>query len=81
MNRILKSKFNLLLAKKMEAEDKAISLSDVAKETGITLRTLENTWSSNRVGGIDQIHRPTADKLCQYFNCDIGDLLTFGSVK
>ena len=81
MNRILKSKFNLLLAEKMEAEDKAISLSDVAKETGITLKTLENTWSSNRIGGIDQVHCPTADKLCQYFDCDIGDLLTFRSVK
>lgn len=81
MGRILKSKFNLLLARKMETEDKAISLSDVSKRTGITLKTLENTWSSNRIGGIGQIHRPTADKLCQYFDCDIGDLLTFGSVK
>lgn len=77
MGRTLKSNFNRLLARKMESEDKAISLSDVSKETGITLKTLENTWSNKRVGGIDQIHKPTADKLCQYFNCDIGDLVSF----
>lgn len=79
MNRVLKSNFNQLLARKIEREDKIISLSDVSKETSVTLKTLENTWSSG--SEIHQVHVPTADKLCQYFDCDIGTLLSFRSKK
>lgn len=74
--RSLKINFNRLLAEKALKEDSYISLREVAAETGITIKTLENTWSQNDKG-IFQIHVPTADRLCQYFDCDFGDLVSF----
>lgn len=74
--RSLVSHFNRCLGTKMVKENKKITISDVSKETGISLKTLEQTWASSN-GGILQIHVPTADKLCQYFNCKLWELISF----
>jgi len=68
-----RSNFPRLLGKKMDIENRVIELSDVAKSTGISLRTLENTWNGKH--HIHQLHAPTVIKLCAYFVCKIGDLV------
>lgn len=52
-------------------QKKRITLNEVAKETGIGRATLTRIANSHDYSaGTDVI-----DKLCDYFDCDIGDLL------
>lgn len=73
--RLVVSHFNRRLGAKMQRENKKITISDVSKETGISLKTLEQTWANGE--GISQIHIPTADKLCRYFHCKLWELISF----
>lgn len=62
-----------LTADKAFRERRVISLSEIAQETGIhraTLSKIANQPGSNV--GTDII-----DKLCRYFSCQPGDLMTY----
>jgi len=52
-------------------ENRIKSISQVSEETGITRPTLTR-WRDNKSDGI---RLETLEKLCDYFNCDIQDLL------
>lgn len=69
----VKNKFGILLAEKRIQEKDAIPLSQVAKDTGIARRTLY-AWLSNKV---DRFDAEVIDKLCQYFDVGLGDLLEY----
>lgn len=56
------------LAKK---NDKTVT--EVSNETGISRATLTNL-SRNRAKGLQF---KTIDRICKYFNCDVGDLIKF----
>lgn len=73
MNVPVKNKFGILLAEKRILEKDSIPLSQVAKDTGIARRTLY-AWLSNKV---DRFDADVIDKLCQYFNVGLGDLLEY----
>ncbi|MGV8027085.1 MAG: helix-turn-helix domain-containing protein [Anaerolineaceae bacterium] len=46
---------------------------DVQRETGIAWSTL-NSWANNQVTRYDA---PVIKALCEYFDCQVGDLLVF----
>lgn len=65
-------KLAALLGEKQTRENRVINVVTVAKETGIPKQTLYN-WLS---GDTTMFSGPIIEKLCRYFNCDVGDLLT-----
>lgn len=67
----ISNRFGVMLAKKQAREKRKISMLEVSNETGITRNTLSE-WAKNTVARFDA---QVILALCQYFNCDIGDLL------
>jgi putative transcriptional regulator len=65
--------FRFLLAQKATRQQQNITLMDVQRETGIAWSTL-NSWANNQVTRYDA---PVIMLLCEYFNCQVGDLLVF----
>ena len=73
MELMINNRFGVLLAEKQVQERRKISLSEVAKETGIAAKTLY-AWEKNSVKRFDV---PVIDALCKYFNCQPGDLFEY----
>ncbi len=65
--------FRILLAQKATILQKNIALLDVQRDTGIAWSTL-NSWANNQVTRYDA---PVIQALCEYFDCQVGDLLVF----
>lgn len=65
------NRFRILLAEKATREQHSIAINDVQRETGIAWSTL-NSWANNQVTRYDA---PVIQALCEYFNCQVGDLL------
>jgi putative transcriptional regulator len=69
----INNNFGVLLAQKRAKAKKNISLSEVAKETGITRPTLV-AWQNNTVTRFDV---SVIEALCQYFNVSMSELLEY----
>lgn len=69
--------FSELLETKMNQENRFISLDEVSLATSVTTKTLGTNWVESNARNILQIHVPTAIRLCQYFECSFGDLVSF----
>jgi putative transcriptional regulator len=67
------NRFRMLLAEKATRVQHNIALNDVQRETGIAWSTL-NSWANNQVTRYDA---PVIQALCDYFNCQVGDLLVY----
>ncbi len=67
------NRFRILLAEKATRQRQNIALMDVQRETGIAWSTL-NSWANNQVTRYDA---PVIQALCEYFDCQVGDLLVF----
>lgn len=67
------NRFRILLAQKATARQQNITLMDVQRETGIAWSTL-NSWANNRVTRYDA---PVIQAFCDYFHCQVGDLLRY----
>jgi len=68
------NKFGVLLAQKRAQEKRNISLSEVAKVTGVARRTLY-AWQNNKTQRFDA---PVINALSHYFELrDIGELLEY----
>lgn len=65
-------KLAALLGEKQTRENRVINVVTLSKETGIPKQTLYN-WLS---GDTTMFAGPIIEKLCRYFGCDVGDLLT-----
>ena len=65
--------FRILLAQKATKQQQNIALMDVQRETGIAWSTL-NSWANNQVTRYDA---PVIQALCEYFECQVGDLLVY----
>jgi len=61
------------MAQKSKADRKRLTLREVQRETGISLYTLTAIASDS----IKEYPVDVLEKLLRYFDCDIGDLLTF----
>jgi putative transcriptional regulator len=69
--------FRILLAQKATRQQQNIALMDVQRETGIAWSTL-NSWANNQVTRYDA---PVIQALCEYLDCQVGDLLVFEKQK
>jgi putative transcriptional regulator len=67
----------VLMAQKAQREQRRITLKKVADETGISYYTLNAIAHDT----IREYPRDALAKLCTYFDCDIGDLLTVVEVS
>lgn len=72
----MRSNTLVLMAQKAQREQRRLTLKRVAGETGISYYTLNAIAHDT----IREYPRDALAKLCAYFACDIGDLLTLVDV-
>jgi len=77
VNRVLVNRFKELLAVKERREKRKISQREVARETGLTKRTVDS-YAKNSLTRYDA---PIVLKLCNYLGCTPGDLLVIEEVE
>ena len=70
---VVNNRFSLLLAEKRIHEKRTISISEIARDTGIARKTLL-AWANNTVTRFDA---PVIDALCRYFGVKPGDLFEY----
>ena len=68
------NKLKILIAQKEFEWGRKLTYRTISKETGISTTTL--TKYINQGGGIDP---GTLEKLCEYFECQPGDLLVYSA--
>ena len=61
----------------MMGKHKIKSFSELEKLTGITRKTLTKMYDGQGKG----VEYDTLNKLCDYFDCNVGDLLTYEKEK
>lgn len=66
------SRFKVLLAEKEIREKRQITLKDVSRETDVSIYTV--TGFANNT--LREIPSDALLKLCEYLNCEVGDLIT-----
>lgn len=67
----VQTQFSVLKAQKELREKRKLTYEVISGETGINPNTLTE-YANNRVTRFDE---SVIARLCDYFNCDIGDLL------
>jgi putative transcriptional regulator len=71
------NKFKILLSQKEIEEKKRIPYKEINEITGITISSL-SAWATNNVQRFDA---DTISALCEYFGCNVGDLIVYESIK
>jgi len=67
--------FRILLAQKATKQQKNIAFMDVQRdETGIAWLSTLNSCTNNQITRYDA---PVIMAICEYFDCQVGDLLVF----
>ncbi len=67
----LQNKFLFLLTEKERQEQRNISLNEVSRSTGVAVSVLAR-WFKNDISRFDG---HVIEALCEYFDCDLPDLL------
>jgi putative transcriptional regulator len=70
---MIKSKLKLLIVQRELDKNQKITYESLANEVGLSKTTL-NRLAENKTERIDFL---TLDKLCRYFECDVGNLLNY----
>lgn len=73
----LRSNVKVLIAQKSQRENRRISLRGLAAELGISTYTLY-ALADNK---LSEYPKDVLEKLCNYFECSIGDLLTLEEIR
>jgi putative transcriptional regulator len=68
---MIKSKLKLLIAYREVATGQKITYESLGAQVGLS----KNTLARLAEGKTDRIEFSTLDKLCRYFQCQIGDLI------
>ena len=70
---MIRFKLGEMIEKKQFTEGRRVTISEVASTTGLNRMTLSKILNQKGYGtGTD-----TIDKLCQYFGCEVQDLMVF----
>lgn len=69
---MIKSKLHILMG-----ERKIKSILQLHQETNITRKSLSNLYNDN----FKALDADVLSRLCDYFNCNVGDLLVFEKEK
>jgi DNA-binding Xre family transcriptional regulator len=72
----VRSNLLVLAAQKSQREGRRISLRQIVKDTGVSKYTIY-ALAHNQ---LEEFPKDVLKKLCDYFDCDIGDLLKFEEV-
>ncbi len=67
----LRNRFLILLTEKERREERRISYTEIARATDSSVNVLSN-WANNKINRFDGEFML---KICEYFNCGVGDLL------
>ena len=67
------NRMKILIAQKEFKEKRKLTYRVIAEETGLSIGTI-TSYLTQRAGRFDA---PTLEKLCNYFDCQPGDLLTY----
>lgn len=67
----MRNRFLYLLSQKEQHEGRRIRNKEIAAAVGVTEHTVAR-WIKNEVNKIDV---PVLEAFCNYFHCDVGDLL------
>ena len=70
---MITSRLRVLIAEKESREGRRWGYDDIATETGLSKNTIYKL-SNNLTGRVDF---RTLDTLCQFFKCQIGELLSY----
>ena len=73
---VVQNRFLELLAQKARREGRKITRRQAAKETGISLTSVQN-WSANTVR---QFHSHQIAVFCKYLDCTVDELLVIEDV-
>lgn len=73
----LKNRLIYLISEKQKRDNRLITLTELATETSLSYNTLRR-WTNNDVERFDS---PVVVALCDYFGCDIADLLYIERAK
>jgi putative transcriptional regulator len=68
----LKSNLSILMGQKSQRDGRRITLRTVADETGLTKHTVYKIADNS----IKEYPKMAIEKLCQYFGCELHELLT-----
>lgn len=71
MNRRLRNRVLILLTDKERSEGRRINQTEIANAIGVAGHTV-GSWIRNDV---TKIEAKMVERLCDYFKCDVGDLL------
>lgn len=75
---VLKSNLSKLLLARSMAEGRRITQRELSNATGISEMTI-SSWMSDEP--LDMISSKTVTRLCEYFRCEIGDLIAIETVN
>jgi transcriptional regulator with XRE-family HTH domain len=67
----LRNRFLILLTEKERREERRVTFTEIAEATGSSVNVLSN-WAKNK---IERFDGPLLVRLCQYFGCEVADLL------
>lgn len=73
----MKSQLRRLLAEKAHQEGRTISLREVVRETKVPISTVMGMANNS----IKRVPLDELNELCNYFDCDVGDLLKREEVR
>jgi putative transcriptional regulator len=71
------NRFKILVAQKELSERRNISYEDIHRETGLAASTL-SAWANNTIQRYDT---SSIAALCEYFNCEVGELIIYEREK
>jgi DNA-binding Xre family transcriptional regulator len=71
MKKKVKSQLRRLLADKAHHEGRTISLREVVRSTNVPISTVMGMANNT----IKRVPLEELNELCDYFNCDVGDIL------
>lgn len=75
--RKLKNRLLFLLTEKERKEGRRITQIEVARAIGISSNTM-SSWVHN---DITKFEAPIVERICDYFQCDVSDLLYFEVIE
>lgn len=67
----MRSQLRILLAQKSDREGRTISLRELQRETGVPISTVMGMANNT----IKRVPLEELNDLCEYFACDVGDIL------
>ena len=67
----LRNRFLILLTEKERRENRRITQTEIAAALDLNIHTV-GRWMRNKV---TKFEAPVVERICEYFGCEVGDLL------